>query len=112
MAEPIYHITDRESWEQALQEEVYVAPSLHSEGFIHCSRRDQVTRVAAMFYADRERLLLLEIDPAALGAEVRHEGEDELFPHVYGAIPLDAVTRVAHFEQDAAGGFAFPSDLA
>jgi uncharacterized protein (DUF952 family) len=57
-------------------------------------------------------LLLLEIDPDALGVQVRHEGEGELFPHVYGAIPLDAVVRVAPLERDAAGAFAFPPDLA
>lgn len=112
MSEPIFHITDRESWERALQEEVYVAPSLFSEGFIHCSAREQVTRVADALYAERDRLLLLEIDPGELDAEVRWEGEEERFPHVYGAIPLDAVGRVAPLERDASGRFAFPPELA
>jgi len=112
MTEPIYHITDRDSWERALQEEVYVAPSLLTEGFIHCSSREQVTRVAEDLYADRGGLLLLEIDPDELDAQVRWEGADERFPHVYGAIPLDAVNRVAPLERDASGRFAFPADLA
>jgi uncharacterized protein (DUF952 family) len=66
-------------------------------GFIHCSRREQVAKVASTFYRGRSDLLLLEIDPLQVGAEIRYENlEDggELFPHLYGPLPVRAVVRV------------------
>jgi uncharacterized protein (DUF952 family) len=52
--------------------------------------------------------VLLEIDEAALGAPVRDEnleGGSELFPHVYGALNLDAIVEVSPFAPDGAGWF-------
>ena len=58
-------------------------------------------------------LLLMVIDPGRLEAEVKYEPgtdkPDELFPHVFGRINLDAVTRVLEFEPDAAGKWSLPA---
>ena len=42
----IYHITPRAAWQRAQQRGEYRAASLRREGFIHCSGRTQVVRVA------------------------------------------------------------------
>ena len=47
---PIYHITPLEEWERARAAGSYQANSLHSEGFIHCSTREQVIPTANRFY--------------------------------------------------------------
>jgi uncharacterized protein (DUF952 family) len=112
MSELLYHIAEREAWQQAIRAGRYRAASLVHEGFIHCSFRHQVERVAANYYAGRSDLLLLEIDPDALEAEVLLEGGAELFPHIYGSIQLAAVTRITPFEPSSGGSFAFPSDFA
>ncbi len=112
MSEPLYHITDRESWQRAIRTGSYSVDSLDQEGFIHCSLRHQVTRVANALYTDRANLLLLEIDHGAIQAVIRLEGESEQFPHIYGVINLSAVTRVASFEPARDGSFAFPPDFA
>lgn len=69
--------------------------TLEQEGFIHCSFDHQVVGTANRFYGDLDELALLRIDPSRLGAEVVVEppfpGAVEHFPHVYGALPLDAV---------------------
>ncbi len=96
----IYHIARVADWQAAQQQGFYAAPSLASEGFIHCSTVTQVQGVAARFYRGMTDLLLLTIDPALLGDTVRYEAPAEApngperFPHVYGSIPLDAVVRV------------------
>lgn len=51
--------------------------------------------VAAAFYDGRSDLILLSIDAAAVGdllvyEELYERGED--FPHVYGPIPMHAIT--------------------
>lgn len=94
---PIFHITSEEAWANAQARGVYDADSLAAEGFIHCSDLHQVTWVAARRFCGRADLVLLHIDPRRLQAEVRYEnleGGQELFPHVYGSIPLEAVFDV------------------
>lgn len=103
----IYHITPRADWEAALRAGVYRASSLETDGFIHCSTGAQVLGTANLWFPGRWGLVLLEIDPEKTGAEMRFEGQPgaDLFPHLYGALPPDAVRRVLLFEPDADGEF-------
>ena len=104
----LFHITTPDAWARAKESNSYTADSLHTEGFIHCSEPRQVTWVANKHFRGRRGLLLLHIDPSKLTAEVRHEnleGGSDLFPHVYGAIPVDAVVNVTPFEPDEDGTF-------
>jgi uncharacterized protein (DUF952 family) len=108
----IFHITERGAWERAEREGVYRAPTLASEGFIHCSRSEQVIRVADRLFRGQTGLLLLEIDTRRVSAEIRDEnceGGQEVFPHIYGALDVGSVVRVLAFEPGADGSFAMPS---
>jgi uncharacterized protein (DUF952 family) len=110
----LYHITTRTDWEAAQVADSYQADSLAAQGFIHCSTRKQVLKVADRFYRGRRGLILLAIDPARLRSEVRYEnleGGTELFPHLYGPLNLDAVSGVYAFEPAADGSFALPPGL-
>ncbi len=108
----ILHITTKSAWQSAQQAGEYSAPSLASEGFIHCSTPSQVVAVAERFYAGQRGLVLLILDSDRIQADVRYEAgtdkPDESFPHVYGTINLDAVTRVLDFEPDSAGNWILP----
>ena len=108
----IFHITKRGEWERAQREGSYQTPTLTSEGFIHCSRSDQVIRTANSLFRGQAGLVLLEIDTDQVGAEIRYEnceGGQELFPHIYGALDLGSVVRVLAFEPGEDGSFAMPS---
>ena len=108
----IFHITKREEWERAEPDGSYRTPTLASEGFIHCSGRDQVIRIANALFHGQAGLVLLEIDPRRVGAEIRYEnceGGQEVFPHIYGALNLDSVVRVLALEPGEDGSFAMPS---
>ena len=108
----ILHITSKSAWEAAQKNGFYAAPSLESEGFIHCSTPAQVVATAQRFYAGQSGLVLLVIDPARVKAEIKYEAgtdkPDELFPHIYGTLNLNAVTRVPDFASDAAGNWVLP----
>ncbi len=119
----IYHITSGAAWAQAQMRGQYRAPSLASEGFIHCSTRDQVPGVANEFYRGKADLRLLCINADKLKCELRweaaahpdgvmapHSRDDARFPHLYGALNLEAVVAAVAFkERDS--GFALPPDL-
>jgi len=104
----IFHITTRAAWDEARAAGRYTADSLHSEGFIHCSQADQVTWVANTRFRGRTDLVLLHVDEAAVGAEVRREnleGGTTLFPHIYGPLPVRAVMQVTPMTPSPDGTF-------
>jgi uncharacterized protein (DUF952 family) len=119
----IYHITTREAWQAAQKAGHYTAESLESEGFIHCSKATQAVEVANAFYRDVQNLVLLCIESDKLVAELKWEApahpeihepppqlQENLFPHVYGTINLNAVVRVVDFPQGV-DGFSLPDGL-
>lgn len=102
----LLHICARESWETAKIRGGYQPASLAQEGFIHCSRIDQVVHTANQFYAGEPDLLLLWVDPNKLAADVRWERVDEgVFPHLYGPLEPSAVVGVCEFSPEASGKF-------
>ncbi len=111
MAEFIYHIAVEQDWKNALECGEYLAHSLQSEGFIHCSTSAQVVQTATRYFQGQSGLLLVKIDPRLAAAEVRYEpSQGELFPHLYGPLNLDAVVKVTRFDPDAEGNFHFPAN--
>ncbi|MGW7478009.1 DUF952 domain-containing protein [Nonomuraea muscovyensis] len=98
----ILHLALADDWAAARATGDYrvstLGRTLDQEGFIHCSRdHDQLRGVHAAHYGHvTAPLLVLQIDPA--GLDVRVEGG---FPHVYGPIPLEAVTAVHPYEPAA-----------
>lgn len=107
----IFHITKRVEWEGAEREGSYRTPTLASEGFIHCSRSDQVIRIANTLFRGQTGLVLLEIDTSRVEAEIRYEnceGGQENFPHIYGALDSGSVVRVLALEPGEDGSFSMP----
>jgi uncharacterized protein (DUF952 family) len=120
----IVHLTSFTEWQAAQSAGAYIAPSLAGEGFIHCSTEHQIVRVANAFYTGKMGLILLVIDPARLTAPMQWDdpahpaasapssiSNAEKFPHIYGAINLDAVIKIVTFEPDPDGSFSLPSAL-
>jgi uncharacterized protein (DUF952 family)/RimJ/RimL family protein N-acetyltransferase len=103
----IVHLCQRTAWQEAQAQGEYRGEgSLEMEGFIHCSRPDQILRVANSFFQGKPDLELLWIDPTRLRAEIRWETADgDRFPHIYGPLNLDALLAVRDFAPDADGVF-------
>lgn len=108
----IYHITKHKDWEKAKALGIYQADSLKTEGFIHCSTSAQLVRTANKFFKNQTDLLLLFIDSDKVVSEIRYDEvtENETFPHIYGALNLDAVFKVINFEADKNGLFELPPE--
>ena len=107
----IYHLTTREAWTAAQPVGEYEAPSLAEEGFIHCSADEaQALRVAERLYSGVAGLQLLDVDTGKLTAGVKREPSrsGEIYPHIYGKINLDSVTRVRDITLDSDGRHTLP----
>ena len=97
----LYHLALADEWQAARAAGVYRRStrgrSLEEVGFVHASWAHQVGATYRRFYADAGPLRLLTIDPQRLTDPVRAEaapGSGELFPHLHGPLPLEAVVRV------------------
>jgi uncharacterized protein (DUF952 family) len=101
--DPIYHIAEGADWRTAQRTGSYRAPSLDTEGFVHCSTATQLRRVARTFYSGRADLVLLSINPQRLTASLRYERAIDVaddYPHVYGPVNVDAVVSATPFDAD------------
>ena len=104
----IFHIAENQLWNESKTKQSYRPRMFSVEGFIHCSTPAQVLQVANTRFRGREDLLLLSIDTDLVDAEVRYEnleGGEELFPHIYGELPIAAVVRAVEFKPQADGSF-------
>ena len=94
---PIIHLITESDWAAARKAGSWSPPSLKTEGFIHCSRPEQVAATVKRHFPGRTDLLMLTLDPARITAEIREEdsySRGETFPHIYGPLNLDAVIDV------------------
>ena len=92
----IYHIVTPEIWEKFADETEYEAESLQTEGFIHCSYRNQLEDVLPRYYANEKRVLILHINPHRLHAPLVAEPSTnrEVYPHIYGTINKSAIVDI------------------
>lgn len=112
----IYHLAFASDWDVALTSGSHRISgrgmTLESEGFLHFSYAEQVAGVARRFWRDPESpVVLLTVDPDLLGLPVIAEnttGGTELFPHVYGPLPVGAVVAVAPVARTDGGELVVP----
>ncbi|BAZ29786.1 hypothetical protein NIES4074_22330 [Cylindrospermum sp. NIES-4074] len=109
----IFHITQGQQWQEAKKLGTYRGDTLDTEGFIHCSQATQLVKVANRFFANQQGLVVLFIDVEQVQAEIRYElaEVDELFPHIYGALNIDAVFQVIDLQPGEDGFFELPLDV-
>jgi uncharacterized protein (DUF952 family) len=115
----IYRIISAADW-QAAQAAGAFAGTAHDlrDGFIHFSTAGQAAETAAKHYAGQSDLLLLYVRAADLpkndSGPLKWEKSrnDDLFPHLYGRLPVAAVHRVEPLPLDrVTGRHVFPKDM-
>jgi len=75
------------------------------EGFVHASFASQLLETLAVHYPQARRVLLLRLDPQALGPRLVVEPSrgGALFPHVYGRVERGDVLEACPLVRDADG---------
>jgi uncharacterized protein (DUF952 family) len=102
----IYKLLDRVAWLAASRAGTFGgSPVDLADGFIHFSTADQVRETARRHFRGVADLMLLEVDPEALGGPLAWEPSrgGDLFPHLYGPMPVSAVRRVEALGLDGDG---------
>jgi uncharacterized protein (DUF952 family) len=107
----IYKICDTASWHAAERDGVYRGALVdHDDGFIHFSTAAQVGETAARHFAGVSDLTLVAVDAGLLGAALAWEPSrgGELFPHLYGSLPIAAVLWAKPLPCGRDGRHVFP----
>lgn len=96
---------------QALEADAFAgAPVDLADGYIHLSTEQQLTETVDKHFAGQTGLWVAAVDLEALGESVKWEESrgGALFPHIYGALPLETVFAYSPLERDDAGAVQLP----
>lgn len=111
----LYKIVSHSDWRAAEAAGVFSGAAVDlADGYIHFSTAAQAEETAAKHFAGRDDLLLVAVDAERLGDALKWEISrgGALFPHLYAALSLDAVTRVHPLPLGANGRHDFSGLIA
>lgn len=102
-----FHLVDRTAWEAADPAAALTAPSLETEGFIHCTDgADAMVATATRHYTDVPGdFVVLTVDLDDCGSPWRIDDPGKPYPHIYGPIDRAAILEVASITRDPDGRF-------
>ncbi len=82
-----------------------------ADGYIHFSTAEQAEETAAKHFAGQDDLVLVAVAAEKLGTALKWEPSrgGALFPHLYAALPLDAVIWAKPLRLGADGKHQFPA---
>lgn len=89
-----YKILTATEWVEFQRDQIFQGSAVDkADGFIHLSTAAQLEETLAKYYAGQIGLTIAEVDLAPLADMVRWEKSrhDQLFPHIYGPLPMSAI---------------------
>jgi uncharacterized protein (DUF952 family) len=110
----VYKVCHRTAWEEARAAGAFRGSADDvRDGYIHLSTAVQIKGTLARHFAGQTDLVLIEIDPARLGAALRWEPArgGALFPHLYAPLEMRAVVSQAVLTLDEDGRHRLPETL-
>lgn len=102
-----YHLAPEPLWDAADRTRPYSAPSLASEGFIHCTDGSaELLRTADRHYRDDPRpFVALTVDLDRVTAAWRIDDPAGIYPHIYGPIDRGAIILITPLLRSSDGRF-------
>ena len=107
----IFKICPQTLWRQSEAQGIFTgAPIDLRDGYIHFSSAGQVRETAARHFKGEDDLFLIAVDADSLGSALRFEPSrgGDLFPHLYGPLPMAAVRWVKPLPLGQGSTFIFP----
>lgn len=106
----IYKIVSASLWRKAQDRGRFDGtPADIADGYIHFSAAGQAKATAEKYFKGQDDLLIIAVDAKRLGGALRFERSrgGALFPHLYSALPLDAVVFAKPLPLQPDGGHDF-----
>ncbi|WP_441290419.1 DUF952 domain-containing protein [Sorangium sp. KYC3313] len=102
----IYKVCPAADWRDAVAAGAYRGSAVDlRDGFIHFSTGAQLAETLRRHFAGQRDLVLVAVDPDDLGAGLRWEPSrgGDLFPHLYGELPVALARHVSKLDIDGEG---------
>ena len=103
----IYKVLTLDEWEQVQASGAIITELDKADGFIHLSLATQLNTTLYLYFAQEESVVLLQVDHSQTHDRIKFEApvplgdRSGLFPHYYGDLNTDAVSRVWYLKRDA-----------
>lgn len=108
----IYHLARESGWRDAEAGGRYEGTAEdRADGFLHFSTGSQIAESAARHRKGETDIVLVAVEAESLGDALRWEPArgGELFPHLYGSLPLESVLWSRPLPLGADGLHQFPA---
>jgi uncharacterized protein (DUF952 family) len=94
----VYKIVPAALWREAELAGAFAgSPPDQRDGFIHFSTAEQLAETARKHFSGQHDLLLLTVDAEQVDLRWEPSRGGQLFPHLYGVLPLSAVLTVGAY---------------
>lgn len=106
-----YKILTTPQWDILRTEGLFTgAPIDVQDGYIHLSTAEQVTETVDKHFTGQTGLWIAAVDLPVLGDAVRWEASRgrQLFPHIYAALPMQAVIAAHPLSREDDGAVTLP----
>jgi uncharacterized protein (DUF952 family) len=102
-----FHLTTRAWWESADPGSPLGAPSLDTEGFIHCTdgASEMVATANRHYAADPAEFVILTVDLDRISSPWSVADPGRIYPHIFGPIDRVAIVAASPAPRDADGRF-------
>ena len=109
MSNYIYKICPMKLWQDSEKAGVFTGAGIDiQDGYIHFSTAAQCAETLALHFTKQEGLCLIEVDANQLDIKWEASRGGQLFPHLYEALPISAVTQTWPLALDEAGVHILP----
>ncbi|MEL0206968.1 MAG: DUF952 domain-containing protein [Alphaproteobacteria bacterium] len=108
----IYQMCSQDAWQEAEKAGCFTGAAIDiDDGFIHFSSAAQVAETARLHFAGQTDLVLVAVDTSSLDIVWEESRGGQLFPHLYGILPMSAVHEVVPMPLQSDGSHALPDAL-
>ena len=110
----IYKVLTPNEWDKAQALGVIITELDIKDGFIHLSTAAQLNATLSLYFAKEESVVLLQVDHSQTHDRIKFEApipagsRSGSFPHYYGDLNINAVSRVWHLKR---GAFEIPIEV-
>jgi uncharacterized protein (DUF952 family) len=114
MTDIVYKIVPETLWRRAKQKGVFEGAEIDlKDGYIHFSTGPQAKETARLHFSGVAGLMLVAVDATLLGEALKYEASrgGDLFPHLYGTLPVSAVLWEMPLLIGVDGLHAFPEKM-
>ena len=108
----VFKVCEMDEWEEAKDKDLFKgSKSDQCDGFIHLSTSAQLKGTLEKYFKSKSQLYLLEVKTDDLELVWEISRNDEIFPHLYKPLPLNAITKVYRILMDTKGNHIIPAQV-